>query len=742
MRRTILLATAACLAAVVHAGEPATLENRPAGSGGRSKTCLVLSGGGARGTAHVGVLREIEALQIPVDCIVGTSMGAIVGGLYASGLSPERIERAFLDADWRELFTDRPPRKNVPFRRKQDDDRSLFGFELGVGRGGLKLPSGLVAGQKLDFLLKRLTLHTAGARTFDDLAIPFRAIATDLSSGRMVVLDRGNLAGALRASMAVPGVFTPVVRDGMTLVDGGLVRNLPVDVARSLGAGIVIAVDVTMPPELAPDDASVVRVASQTIDLLTEQNVQEQRDLLGADDVLIRPDLDAVKAIDFDSGAAAIDLGVDAARAARDRLERLSRPGEFETWRQRHRESGGSTGEIVVLDEVAVTGLERVDPRRVVARVRTLPGRPLELDTLSGDLERVYEMGDFESVAFTLQREDDDRNVLSIRAREKSWGPSYLRFGLALEADFEGRGEFVALANYTATNLNRFGAEWNSFISVGEINGIETELYQPLDYSGLWFVAPHARVQRAREDLIDPTGVSRFRIDGSEVGFDLGAQFRNYGEIRVGVRRGRIKADLESGPFPEPELRIDTGGWIGQLVIDQFDNANFPRRGSFGSIELYLSRRSLGADEDYDRMEVAYGEARSFHRNTLVGFLRYGSGLGSEIPFYDGFDLGGFLNLSGVEPGQLVGPVLGFAQLVYYREIARLPGGIGEGFYVGLSAEAGNIWPSTSEADLGDLRPAGAVFAGLDTLFGPLYLGYGRADGGEDSFYLFLGRPF
>lgn len=755
--------TAAAVAAWAIAGSawavgPPPIPEGTEGRAPRPRVCLALSGGGARGVAHVGVLKVLEEMRIPVDCIAGTSMGAIVGGLYASGMSPESIERAFLDADWEDLFNDRPPRRNLPFRRKQDDDLPLFQFEMGIKKRGLVLPGGLVAGQKLDFLLKRLTLPVAAVEHFDELPIPFRAVATDLDSGELVVLDRGNLADAVRASMAVPGAFTPLVLDGRTLVDGGLVRNLPVDIARGLGADRVVAVNVTAPlggAEAAARGAgrgrTVLDVAVRTIDVLTDQNVERQRRLLNDRDLEIRPELEDVGATEFARVPELVGLGEEAARAVVSRLSVFATgEREYEAWRNATRARRGTGAAWVPVDAVHVTALDRLDPRILTRRIRTEAGSPLDVDVLRRDLERVYELGEFERVEFRLERERaTDRTRLAIDAKEKSWGPYFLRVGLGLQADFEGTGEFDALADLTRTQVNSRGGEWKTRLTIGETNSIFTEFYQPLDFGGFWFAAPRVTLERRTFDFFDG-GVAgagsdlleEVRIDRFEVGTDVGVQLRSWGEIRGGIHRGRILAKSLTSPDTFGRARIQTGEWRGSVIVDRLDNANFPRSGRLFATGLVLSREAVGADLEFDRLEATYVEAGSFRRHTLLGRLQYGSALGSTPPFFAEFRLGGFLQLSGTPPGRLSGRTLGVGQLVYYARVGRLPGAVGEGVYTGFSIEAGNVWDDRTQPDVGDLRPAGSVFAGVDTRFGPIYVGYGRTDQDEDSFYLFLGRPF
>src|SRR5437867_9409144 len=306
---------------------PATLESAALSAAvpgvTRARFGLALSGGGARGLAHIGVLKVLEELHVPIDVIAGTSMGAIVGGLYASGMSPDEIAQEMDRVDWAALFDDRPARPDLPYRRKQDDSNAFIDLELGLKSGRILLPRGLIAGQKVGFLFKSLTARAAFIDDFDRLPIPFRAVATDLANGSMVVLSRGDLADALRASMSLPGTLAPAEIDGHHLVDGGLVRNLPVDVARDAGADIVIAVDVTTPFDPVESLKTVADVTRQVADMLTQDNVTEQT--LRAD-LLIRPDLGAVSASNFAAGAEALRRGEEATRAQAGVLSRYSLP--------------------------------------------------------------------------------------------------------------------------------------------------------------------------------------------------------------------------------------------------------------------------------------------------------------------------------------------------------------------------------------------------------------------------------
>jgi NTE family protein len=729
-----IVALAVAVAAPAPAAEPPCAA---AAAAGRPCVGLVLSGGGALGAAHVGVLKVLEELRVPVDCIAGTSIGAIVGGLYAAGLPPTEIEQVMAATDWDEIFDDRPARRRLTFRRKVDDLTYLAPLEFGFVDGRLQLPRGLIAGQKLDFLLKSLTLRAVDVERFDDLPVPFRAVATDVQSGAMVVFDRGNLADALRASMSVPGVFAPIELDGRLLVDGGIVRNLPTDVARAMGADVLIAVDVGAGRSDPAKLDTLTGLSARVFSLFVRQNVEASAALA---DLVITPDVRDFTAADFPRGAEMVARGEAAARAAAAELASFAvTPAQYEAFLRRQRRSqliGLPVGSV----QVASPG--RVDARVITRRVRTKPHATLDLETLRGDLERIYELGDFELVDFSVVPYEGGHALL-IDAKAKPWGPNFVRFGVNLASDLEGESAFNLLTSFNMTRLNRLGAEWKTRLQLGEQLAIDTEFFQPLDFDGRWFVAPYLR--HYHEDVEVFAGAQRlaeYRVQVLEAGADLGVQLGRYGEVRLGLVKGRGTGDLRVGESDLADLQIDRVGWLGRVTIDQLDNTSFPREGVLAYGEWLGPRTGFGSDDEYDRLTLEAFKPTTWGRHTLVAALNAYSSLGSELPYYDLFDLGGLFQLSGVAPRQIVGEKGGVGALVYYARVGRLRGTLGHGLYVGASAEAGNLWQHGERPDFGDLRLAGSVFVGADTVIGPVYLAYGRSELGSGGFYLYVGRTF
>jgi len=703
----------------------------------RPSVGLVLSGGGARGAAHAGVLKVLEELRIPIDYIAGTSMGAVVGGFYACGMSPREIEITLREIDWDDVFDDSPPRRHLPFRRKTVNRVGLFDLELGLGPDGLKLRAGLVTGQKLDYILEARTLRSAGTANFDELPIPFRAVATDIDTGERVVMSRDNLAEAMRASMAVPGALTPVDRDGMTLVDGGLVCNLPVDLVRSLGADVVVAVDTSPQAGVPSDNASAATILVQSLRLLMDQNAQQQRELLDPADVLVVPDLRGMTSVDFRAVPSAIDAGEEGARLAADELARLSVSEEdYQVFLKRQRRSTMQLLGTAVVERIQISGVSRSDPRRIMGVIRTKVGAPLRLDVLRDDLDRIYELGDFEHVSFQPVVAGDAR-TLAIDVREKSWGPHFIRTGLIAEADFKGKSDFTALASLLTAGVNPHGGEWRTELRFGAENGISTELYQPMDFSGLFFVSPRIGFNQQRSEVFaNGSFDEEYHVGVLEGGMDAGIQLRNYGEIRGGFFLGRRRAATRREGVTE---RSEVGGYSASVTVDQLDSLSFPRSGAFVSLRGRSLSRNFGSDTSYDKMTISACTAASRGDHALAAVVRGGTSLGSVPPVYEQFELGGFLSLSGYERGQFPGPYFALGEIVYYYRLLRLPRPLGRGLYAGASLEAGNVWEDAGAVAVDDLRYASSVFIGADTLLGPLYLGWGLAEGGVSSAYISLG---
>jgi len=706
----------------------------------RLRIGLVLSGGGARGAAHIGVLKVLDEMRVPVDYIVGTSMGSIVGGSYASGNTIDEMRFAISNIKSADLATDAPPRTDVSTRRKQDDLQNFIGPEIGLRKGSLLLPKGVVTGVGLEAILRDLA-KIKGSVDFDNLPIPFRACATDIETGKVMVFSKGDLAAVMRASMSVPGAIAPAEINGRAYVDGGLTRNLPVDVARKMGADIVIAVNLGTPLMRKDQLNSLLGVTGQMINILTEQNVQASLASLKPDDILIQPELGDYSAGDFDHMPDTVPIGEAAARKVVDKLARLSMPQkQYEELRLR--QMGEAADQAKPVDEIRVEGLKRVNPDVVLKIMETEAGKPLDIKVLDVDMRRIYGTGDFEHVGYHVIEEPGKR-ILVVDAVEKSWGPDYLRFGLGLSTDFKGDSYFNILASYRQTWLNRLGAEWRNDFQFGQATRFKSEFYQPLFANRYVFVAPIFAYDEQTTYLFqENTQLASYRSRSTTLGLDLGSQYTKYGELRVGLVTGPRTYTLASGPsyLVPQDGNADIGAVRVRLSVDQLDSIKFPRNGYFAQAEILGSTPQLGAQDSYNRWQGDLLTALSSGNNTLQLALFGGGNIGSNpLPAYDQFSFGGFLRLSGYRTGQFYGQSLEFGRLVYLYKLSKAV--LTEGVYAGVSLEAGRIGGPLIEGSPTGVLPSGALILAADTPLGPVYVAYGIAESGNRSFYFFLGLP-
>jgi NTE family protein len=710
----------------------------------RPRIGLVLGGGGARGAAHIGILKVLEEHKVPVHAIAGTSVGAIIGGMYASGMTVADIEREILAIDWREVFTDDTLRPDLSFRRKEDDFDFLIKLDVGIAAQGLKLPQGLIQGQKIMAFLRRVSLPVYNIRDFDRLPIPYRALATDLVSGKPVVLASGDLASAMRASMAVPGIFVPVKLNGHLLVDGGLSGNLPVQAMREMDVDIIIAVDVGFPLNPNQRFGTAFDVTDQMVNILINNETARGKAMLDKDtDILLELALDGILSSDFLQIGEAVELGRKSAAAQAAKFQALALPeAEYSQYFDRR---------ILAQQDPPVISAVRIQKDSVVsaeyirAVVGTMPGDPLSAAQLAQDVSRVYGLGLFESVDAQLD-EQDGSAVLNINTRRKSWGPDYLNFGIGLQNDFEGGSDFQLSTRYTRTELNARAAEWRVDAQVGAESALAVEFYQPLNRGSPFFLAPQFSVSAGRLDIFEQDErIAELRLGERLAGLDAGRELGNWGEYRLGLRRGEGYTRLRIGDPADPVLAesdFEIGQYAARFAYDRLDNVRFPREGVRWSVQGVFSRESLEADDEYDLYRVNYLKAATFDRHTLLGRLDLGTKQHDEDSgLQDVFRLGGFLNLSGLQEGQLTGNHFALGSLVYYYQLPMEESLFSVPVYFGASLELGNVW-QTTHISVDQAIGAGSLMAGMDTLLGPLYIAFGGTEEGDKALYFFLGQGF
>ncbi|RQZ91202.1 patatin [Burkholderia cepacia] len=736
------------------------------GPAGRPSIGLVLSGGGARGYAHLGVLKVLEDNRIPIDCIAGTSMGAVVGGLYASGMAAGEMQKRLSEVNLADIAFDVTDRADLPQTSREDERLYINGLTLGFGKKGVKAPVGLVQGNRLQALLANWTAAVPTNQPFDRLPIPYRAVATDLQTGQMVVLDHGSLPLAIRASMAMPGLFAPAEINGRALVDGGLVSNLPVDTARQMGANVVIAVDIGS--QLRPLDAlaSPADVMQQMVGILIRQNVTAQRKQLDAQDVLLTPDLGSLAFTDFQNAKQAIAAGAAAATAALPKLQRFAlTPEQYAAYRSAHAQPLPPPIRITRIEIKTSGGV----PKRVVSNaLHVKPGDTYDPNTVSQDLLGLTTGGNFESVTQQIVSHGDE-NVLEIDAREKYWGPNFLLFGLGMSSSSTDEGGFRLHVGYRRPWLTESGLEFRADTTIGsDLQSARVELRQPLSMAYGVYLSPYAEYQRRYANLYDDSGdvkITQYLMQTARAGIDLGLPIARLGDFRIGIGyvtgHGSPTYNLPS-PFDDgsgqtllwPSFTSQALIARARLVIDQLDDPLFPRKGYFTEFRIersLVSRNGGSASEFDDSINSApyteiYGKAmvaQQFGSHSVSATIEGGKSIGgTNLNNAFNFTLGGFQHLSAYAADQLNGNELAYAQVTYMNQLMTFNASPIKALSVGASAEVGNVWSSGQQIGGGSLKQSYTFFTSLSTAFGPVYLGVALGPGGRRNFYLQLGRTY
>jgi NTE family protein len=709
--------------------------------GSRTRVGLVLSGGGARGLAHVGVLKALERAHVRIDAIAGTSMGAIVGGLYASGMSADQLEAELEHIDWDALFATRVARPFLSQRRKEEDFEISTGLEFGVHDGQLSAPQGAFSSRGLELLLRRFTIPVRHIEDFDHLPIPFRALATDMETGRPVVLSHGDLAVALRSSMSVPGVFAPTEVDGHLLGDGGLVDNLPVDVARAM------VVNIGTPLAARDKLSSVVGLTEQMLTILTEQNVERSIATLKAHDLLLSPDLGTLTSSDFGRIADLIKLGERSVDAQAPQLAAYAAPApDYAQWLALHVQP---TMEPTPLVAVQFEGSQQTNPGRFEAKLQSQGGDLFDTNKAEADARRLAASGDYTRADYRLVT-GANGETLMFDLQDKPWGPNYLRVGLDLHADFSGHSGFDVKLSHNHHWLDDNGTEWRNFLQIGERPAIFSEIYHPLwrniDDSSDWFAAAYVSGDRQHLSAYDSGGIetAQFLRSTGQIGLDVGLPFSRLGELRAGflhLTTSTTPTLVSDGYTGAPQTQLwQEDGLRVRGAVDQLDFVNFPTSGYRLEGETVVGTRRLVHSEHMARGSVEATLVDTVGRNTfeLHGAMKL-SDENAQL-LVDQFTLGGFQQLSGYRPDQLSGNAILFGRLNWYTRLADTPV-FARGFFLGASLEAGNAWEDRSEISLAHLRGGGSVYLGADTGIGPMYLGITYAPRGELGVALFIGRP-
>ena len=726
---------------VVSAELPSDLPDPETQNHERPKIGLVLSGGGARGFAHIGVLKVLEENNVPIDFVVGTSMGSIVGGLYALGLTPEEIENGVKDIDWKKVFDDFAYREYKSFRRKKDDFDFYNIHRVGITDDGLQISPGLIEGQQIELALDRLAYSGFHIEDYDKLRIPYRAIATNLENGEPFIIKSGNIARAMRASMSIPGALPPITIDDTLLVDGGIANNIPIDVARDMGADIVIVVDVSEPLAEKENLKSGLDVTGQLTTILTRRIADLELKTLQGKDVLIIPGEKEITASDFEDHERLIEAGRLAAIEKLSSIKQLSISVEDYSAHQMNLPEVANKNPVIDFIEINnKTGLKDEVMR---IRIQQKIGKPLDIKQLERDLSYIYGLDYSGSVVYSVEQRDGQTGLI-VYVRDRQWAHSYLQFGLSIESAIEIQSINNYHVSYNKNNLNSLAGEFRATLSLGSEPQISAEIYQPLNVELDYFVAAKTGVNtNIVPTLIDDRIESLQRFSRSYITLSTGKIFKQTTELSLGLGYNDGKLTAVTGPEILGDSRFIESYYYMRLFHDSLDNLSFPNSGLFGTISYRDNREDLGADHDYRQMKFEIGGAGTFGRYTIFSRALFETTL-DEVSLDDTranelYFRGGYLELSGTVRNELFGQHFGLIETAFYRrlgDITFLP------IYTGFSLEAGNAWLETSDIEADNIRLAGSLFIGADTFLGPIYIAVGHTDKGESAFYFNIGVPF
>jgi NTE family protein len=704
----------------------------------RPRIGLVLAGGGAKGGAHVGVLKVLEELHVPVDCIAGTSIGALVGAGYASGISAQDLEGFVTGIDWQKVVGGLGRRELEPIEQKRAGVTYSNSLELGIKDGSIMLPGGIVDTSGIEDLLRGYVARARMQPHFDRLPIPFRAIATDMVSGQMVVIDKGDLATAMRASMAIPGAFAPVIMDDYVLSDGGMVRNIPIDVARNLCADTIIVVNLVEPLAVKSDIQSASALLGRSMDVMIQANEDLQLLTLTEQDIRIDVPTGDIGTADFERVPDAIPLGETAARLQTNRLAKLALPeAQYLAWREKINPGKAEESRIA---GVRFEGLDRVNAKYLEQALQVREGDIVDLSTISAEAQRMSALQEFESLEYRFEGDLREPELVWL-PKEKRWGPDYLDVDLGMYASDDGDVAFVIYAKHSRTWINYLGAEWRNELQLGTESYLVSSLYQPLDVAQRFFVEPRIGWWRSLQDFyFDGDRVANYQFDNWGVGLDAGVNISNRAQARIGYLFTRRDIDVDTGL---PLLTADTyndAGLAFTAIYDSRDTSFNPTKGMAGVLEYLQSDETLGASRDWERIELGLGMALPVGRDVVWFTLAGGSNLGSDLPGDRSFMIGGPGSFPGYELAEVWADEYWSAAGSYLWQVKELMAIRGQALYAGVRLQAGEASDRLDLADEGVVY-GGSVYLTGRTPVGPLTVGLGTTSTDAWSLWVAVGRP-
>jgi NTE family protein len=704
---------------------------------GRPKLGIVLEGGGALGLAHIGVLQWMEENRIPVSYVAGTSMGGLVGGIYATGRSPAEVKEITNTINWDDVLRGQTPFRDLSFRRKQDAHEVPNSLEFGL-RKGLQFPGGFNSGQQVTLILDRVALPYSELQSFNDLPIPFACVATDLVSGKPHVFRSGPLSLALRSTMSLPGIFTPVRTGDHIYADGGLLNNIPIDVAKEMGADIVIGIHLETQPISPSDPLSSFAVLGQSISVMIAAN--ELRSMEQAD-VLVTVPLQKYNALDYGAAEAIIKAGYDAAAAKAKVLSAFS-VSEAE-WQQylADRNARKKTTPIPQFVQVAGANPELADS--IQKRLSVNVGKPVDTSAVDAQMMRLQGAGRFANVSYSMVEKQGTQG-LEIRTEQKPYAPPVVRPIILIDGSDYNNVLFSIGARFTFLDFGSYRSELRSDAIIGSQYLIDSEYYHPFTPTTNWFVAPRGSANSAQQYVYNgDTQIATYRNRQFLGGMDVGYGFGTTAELRLGVEGGYERLSPQIGNSSVlPTVTGSTADVRLQYQLNTLDNPVIPRSGQ--SLLMYTKGYSTNpaAPGPFPLSEV---QSQSFFRLSEPSSVFFGASGGSTYGYKAGipaFSLGGSQRLVAWETNGLYANQYFLGQLGYIRELTKLPPLLGSNIELIGLYEVGKTYKLTLGPKPPNLPMDGAAGIIVNTIFGPVEVAGAIGDYGRARFFFRIGRIF
>ncbi len=725
------------LSCILLSGNVSAQEGAKPAPVGRLKVGVVLEGGGALGLAHIGVLQWFEEHRIPVSYVAGTSMGGLVGGIYATGRSPAEIKEITDGIDWADVLRGETPFKDLSFRRKQDAHEVPTTLEFGL-RKGLQFPGGFNTGQQVSLILDKVALPYSELKSFNDLPIPFACVATDLVSGKPHVFRSGPLALALRSTMSLPGIFTPVRTGDHIYADGGLLNNIPIDVAKEMGADLVIGIHLETQPLSPTAPLSSFAVLGQSISVMIAAN--ELRSMEQAD-LLVTVPLQKYTALDYGAAEAIIKAGYDAAASKAKVLSAYS-VSESE-WQQylADRNARKRTTPIPEFVQVAGTGPELADS--IEKRLSVDVGKPVDPAKLDAQMLRLQGQGRFASVGYSMVEKQGTQG-LQVRTEQKAYAPPVVRPIILIDGSNYNNVLFSIGARFTFIDFGSYRSELRSDAIMGSQYFADTEYYHPFTPTSNWFVAPRGSANSAQQYVYNnSTWLATYRNRQLLGGLDVGYGFGTTGELRFGYEGGHEKLSPQIGNSSVlPTVSGGTGDVRLQYQLNTLDNPVIPRSGNYILMYTKGYNTNPGAPGPFPLSEV---QTQSFFRLSEPSSVFFGASGGSSYGYKAGipaFSLGGSQRLVAWNAGELYANQYFLGQLGYVREVMKLPPLVGTNIELLGLYEVGKTYKLALGPKPPNLPMDGAVGIIVNTIFGPVELAGAVGDYGRGRFFFRIGRIF